>query len=45
VFHRHSAGTARGAKGVAWHGDEDVLVETVGDPALAKPTDAIVRRA
>ncbi|TCJ16831.1 glutathione-dependent formaldehyde dehydrogenase [Rubrobacter taiwanensis] len=30
-------------KAVAWHGKEDVRVDTVPDPAIQEPTDAIVR--
>ena len=30
-------------KAVAWHGNEDVRVDTVDDPAIEKPTDAIIR--
>jgi len=30
-------------KAVAWHGKRDVRVDTVPDPALEQPTDAIVR--
>jgi len=30
-------------KAVVWHGKEDVRVETVPDPAIQEPTDAIVR--
>ena len=30
-------------KAVVWHGKEDVRVETVPDPSIEKPTDAIVR--
>jgi threonine dehydrogenase-like Zn-dependent dehydrogenase len=30
-------------KAVVWHGDEDVRVETVEDPRIEEPTDAIVR--
>jgi threonine dehydrogenase-like Zn-dependent dehydrogenase len=30
-------------KAVVWHGDEDVRVESVDDPRLEAPTDAIVR--
>ncbi len=30
-------------KAVAWHGNEDVRVDTVEDPTLEQPTDAIVR--
>ena len=30
-------------KAVTWHGRRDVRVETVPDPAIEKPTDAIVR--
>jgi threonine dehydrogenase-like Zn-dependent dehydrogenase len=28
---------------VTWHGNEDVRVDTVDDPAIEKPTDAIIR--
>jgi threonine dehydrogenase-like Zn-dependent dehydrogenase len=30
-------------KAVAWHGKRDVRVDTVPDPSIEKPTDAIVR--
>jgi threonine dehydrogenase-like Zn-dependent dehydrogenase len=30
-------------KAVAWHGTHDVRVDTVADPAIEQPTDAIVR--
>src|ERR687890_1473484 len=30
-------------KAVAWHGTRDVRVDTVPDPAIEQPTDAIVR--
>ncbi len=30
-------------KAVAWHGKRDVRVETVPDPRLEEPSDAIVR--
>ncbi|MDQ4027625.1 MAG: glutathione-dependent formaldehyde dehydrogenase [Actinomycetota bacterium] len=30
-------------KAVAWHGKRDVRVDTVSDPAIEEPTDAIVR--
>ena len=30
-------------KAVAWHGNHDVRVDTVEDPKLEHPTDAIVR--
>jgi threonine dehydrogenase-like Zn-dependent dehydrogenase len=30
-------------KAVAWHGNEDVRVDTVADPVIEQPTDAIVR--
>jgi len=30
-------------KAVAWHGKRDVRVDTVADPAIEEPTDAIVR--
>jgi len=30
-------------KAVVWHGDEDIRVETVDDPRIEEPTDAIVR--
>src|SRR4051812_2851498 len=30
-------------KAVAWHGRRDVRVDTVPDPTIEKPTDAIVR--
>jgi threonine dehydrogenase-like Zn-dependent dehydrogenase len=30
-------------KAVAWHGKRDVRVDTVDDPAIEQPTDAIVR--
>jgi threonine dehydrogenase-like Zn-dependent dehydrogenase len=30
-------------KAVTWHGKRDVRVETVPDPAIEKPTDAVVR--
>ena len=30
-------------KAVAWHGNEDVRVDTVDDPSIEKPTDAIIR--
>src|SRR5918912_2302999 len=30
-------------KAVAWHGRRDVRVDTVPDPSIEKPTDAIVR--
>ena len=30
-------------KAVAWHGKRDVRVDTVPDPAIERPTDAIVR--
>jgi threonine dehydrogenase-like Zn-dependent dehydrogenase len=30
-------------KAVAWHGNEDVRVDTVDDPAIEEPTDAIIR--
>jgi hypothetical protein len=29
-------------KAVAWHGRRDVRVDTVPDPSIGKPTDAIV---
>jgi threonine dehydrogenase-like Zn-dependent dehydrogenase len=30
-------------KAVAWHGNHDVRVDTVPDPTIEKPTDAIIR--
>src|SRR4029453_11195121 len=30
-------------RAVAWHGKRDVRVDTVPDPAIEEPTDAIVR--
>jgi threonine dehydrogenase-like Zn-dependent dehydrogenase len=30
-------------KAVTWHGNEDVRVDTVDDPAIEQPTDAIIR--
>src|SRR3954451_11980486 len=30
-------------KAVAWHGTHDVRVDTVPDPAIEQPTDAIIR--
>ena len=30
-------------KAVTWHGTHDVRVDTVADPAIEQPTDAIVR--
>ena len=30
-------------KAVAWHGKRDVRVDTVPDPSIEAPTDAIVR--
>jgi len=30
-------------KAVAWHGAHDVRVDTVPDPAIEQPTDAIIR--
>jgi threonine dehydrogenase-like Zn-dependent dehydrogenase len=30
-------------KAVTWHGRRDVRVDTVPDPAISQPTDAIVR--
>ena len=30
-------------RAVAWHGKRDVRVDTVGDPSIQEPTDAIVR--
>jgi threonine dehydrogenase-like Zn-dependent dehydrogenase len=30
-------------KAVAWHGNHDVRVDTVPDPAIEQPTDAIIR--
>jgi threonine dehydrogenase-like Zn-dependent dehydrogenase len=30
-------------KALAWHGNEDVRVDTVADPSIEKPTDAIIR--
>jgi threonine dehydrogenase-like Zn-dependent dehydrogenase len=30
-------------KAVTWHGKEDVRVDTVPDPRIEEPTDAIVR--
>ncbi len=30
-------------KAVAWHGKRDVRVDTVPDPSIQEPTDAIVR--
>jgi threonine dehydrogenase-like Zn-dependent dehydrogenase len=36
-------GSRASVKAVVWHGNEDVRVERVADPALAEPTDAIVR--
>src|SRR3954451_19626301 len=30
-------------KAVAWHGKRDVRVDTVADPKIEQPTDAIVR--
>src|SRR6187401_851892 len=30
-------------KAVAWHGNHDVRVDTVPDPAIEHPTDAIIR--
>ncbi len=30
-------------KAVAWHGNEDVRVDTVDDPEIEQPTDAIIR--
>src|SRR5690348_6895483 len=30
-------------KAVAWHGNRDVRVDTVPDPTIEKPTDAIIR--
>lgn len=30
-------------KAVTWHGKRDVRVDTVADPKIQRPTDAIVR--
>jgi len=30
-------------KALAWHGKRDVRVDTVPDPAIQEPTDAIIR--
>src|SRR5881227_1621935 len=30
-------------KAVAWHGNHDVRVDTVPDPSMEQPTDAIIR--
>jgi threonine dehydrogenase-like Zn-dependent dehydrogenase len=30
-------------KALAWHGNEDVRIDTVPDPTIEKPTDAIIR--
>jgi len=30
-------------KAVAWHGNQDVRVDTVADPSIEQPTDAIIR--
>jgi threonine dehydrogenase-like Zn-dependent dehydrogenase len=30
-------------RALAWHGNEDVRVDTVDDPAIEEPTDAIIR--
>jgi len=30
-------------KAVTWHGNEDVRVDTVDDPTIEHPTDAIIR--
>ena len=30
-------------KAVVWHGKQDVRVDEVPDPAIQKPTDAIIR--
>ena len=30
-------------KAVTWHGTEDVRVDTVDDPTIEQPTDAIIR--
>ena len=30
-------------RALTWHGKRDVRVETVPDPSIQKPTDAIVR--
>ena len=30
-------------KAVTWHGKRDVRVETVPDPTIEEPTDAIIR--
>jgi threonine dehydrogenase-like Zn-dependent dehydrogenase len=30
-------------KAVVWHGNEDVRVDEVSDPAVQEPTDAIIR--
>ncbi|MBW3672062.1 MAG: GAF domain-containing protein, partial [Acidobacteria bacterium] len=36
-------GTARGVKALTWHGTHDVRVDTVPDPTIEEPTDAIIR--
>jgi threonine dehydrogenase-like Zn-dependent dehydrogenase len=37
------AGSARSVKALTWHGTHDVRVDTVPDPTIEEPTDAIVR--
>src|SRR3954470_21641701 len=45
--HEHSflppSGAGQVMKAVAWHGTHDVRVDTVDDPRIEEPTDAIVR--
>src|SRR3954464_3103197 len=45
--HEHSflppSGAGQVMKAVAWHGTHDVRVDTVDDPKIEQPTDAIVR--
>jgi threonine dehydrogenase-like Zn-dependent dehydrogenase len=40
---RRRAGEAFDMKAVTWHGTHDVRVDTVDDPSIEQPTDAIVR--
>ncbi len=43
LFAVRPRGTRPGMRAVTWHGKRDVRVDTVADPAIEEPTDAIVR--
>ena len=43
LLHRGRPGRSGSMKAVTWHGKRDVRVDTVPDPKIEEPTDAIVR--